>query len=46
MSENDTDNEDFERDVESEDVEKSIDNYEYNYGNHDEPELFPYAEPY
>ena len=46
MNENDTDNEDFEIDEESEDFEKTIDNYEYNYSNHDEPELFPYAEPY
>ena len=44
MTEND--NEDFEIDEESEDFEKTIDDYEYNDGNHDEPELFPYAEPY
>ena len=44
MDEND--NAAFDIDEESEDFEKTIDNYEYNYGNHDEPELFPYAEPY
>ena len=33
----DNDNEDFEIDEESEDFEKTIDNYEYNYGNPDEP---------
>ena len=46
MTENDTDNEDFEIDEESEDLEKTIDNYENIYGKHDEPERFPYAEPY
>ena len=46
MTENDTDNEDFEIDGESEDFEKTIDNYEYNYVNHDEPDIFPYAEYY
>lgn len=28
------------------DYEEMIESWEYNYGNHDEPELFPYAEPY
>lgn len=31
---------------EDDDYEKIIDNWDYNYGDHEPPELFPYAEPY